>query len=168
MGYSQGGGMAYRLALELPDEITAIAAIGDNLPTEDKSDCRASGKPVSVLVMNGTADPMNPYNGGVDLIGAALRSAPATAEYFAKLNGQTTPPKTTRLPHLDSSDPTSVDRTVWNDAGKPEVVLVTINGGGHTIPHPKMVFPSNLGQTNKDLNGLVEIWEFFARQRPLK
>jgi polyhydroxybutyrate depolymerase len=158
MGYSQGGDMSYRLALEIPDEITAIAAIGANLPTEDKNDCRASGKPIPVLIMNGTADLINPYNGGVNAIGATLRSVQATAEYFAKLNRQINPPKTTRLPHQDSSDPTSVDRTVWNDSDKPEVVLVTINEGGHTIPQPKM------GPTNKDLNGLVEIWEFFARQ----
>ena len=168
MGYSQGGDMAYRLALELPDEITAIAAIGANLPAEDKNDCRSSGKPIPVLIMNGTADLMNPYNGGVDVIGAALRSVQATAEYFAKLNGQTSSPKTTRLPHQDPSDPTSVDRIVWSDTGKPEVILVRINEGGHTVPQPKIVFPSNTGRTNKDLNGLVEIWEFFARQRSLK
>ena len=168
MGYSSGGALAYRLALELPEGITAVAAIGANLPTEDNFDCRASGKPIPVLIMNGTADLFNPYNGGVDAIGAALRSVQATAEYFAKLNGQTSSPKTTRLPHQDPSDPTSVDRIVWSDTGKPEVILVRINEGGHTVPQPKIVFPSNTGRTNKDLNGLVEIWEFFARQRSLK
>ncbi|MBI5652289.1 MAG: hypothetical protein HZC40_17875 [Chloroflexi bacterium] len=168
MGYSQGGDMAYRLALESPDEITAIAAIGANLPAEDKNDCRASGKPIPVLIMNGTGDLINPYNGGVNIIGAALRSVQLTAEYFAKLDGHTNPPKTTRLPHQDSSDLTSVDRIVWSDAGKLQVVLVRVNEGGHTIPHPKMVYPSNTGRLNRDLNGLVEIWEFFARQRSLK
>ena len=167
MGYSSGGDMAYRLALEMPDEITAVAAIGANLPTDDNFDCRASGKPIPVLIMHGTSDSINPYNGGVTSTGT-VRSTQATAEYFAKLNGQTSPSKTTRLPHLDSSDPTSVDRTVWNDAGKPEVVLVAVNGGGHVIPQPKAAFPSNLGRTNKDLNGLVEIWDFFARQRERK
>jgi polyhydroxybutyrate depolymerase len=168
MGWSGGAAMAYRLALELPDEITGIAAIAMNLPTDDNKDCRASGKPISVLIMNGTGDSILPYDGGIVGGRGTVRSAPATAEYFAKLNGQTSPPKTTRLPHQDLSDPTSVDRTVWNDAGKPEVVLITINGGGHTIPQPKVVFASQFGRTGKDLNGLVEIWEFFARQQPLK
>jgi polyhydroxybutyrate depolymerase len=167
MGYSDGGSLAYRLAFELPDEITAVAAIGANLPTDDNFDCRISEKPIPALIMNGTSDPFCPYNGGLDTIGK-VRSAQASAEYFAKLNGQTSSPKTTRLPHEDISDPTSVDRTVWNDAGKPEVVLVTINGGGHTIPQPKVAFPAAAGRTNKDLNGLVEIWDFFARQKPLK
>ena len=167
MGYSSGGDLAYRLALEIPDEITAIAAVAANLPTEDNNGCRASGKPIPVLIMNGTSDGINPYNGGATSMGM-VRSAQASAEYFAKANGQTTPPKTTRLPHQDPADPTSADRTVWNDAGKPEVVLYTINEGGHTVPQPKVVFPSNLGRTNKDLNGLVEIWEFFARQRERK
>jgi polyhydroxybutyrate depolymerase len=163
MGYSNGGDMAYRLASEIPDEITAIAAIGANLPADDNNGCRASGKPMPVLIMNGTSDSIIPYNGGNSLVGTLL-STQASAEYFAKLNGQTSPPKTTRLPHQDSSDPTSVDRIVWGDAGKPEVILVRINEGGHTVPQPKIVFPSNTGRTNKDLNGLVEIWEFFARQ----
>ncbi|MBI4789708.1 MAG: nuclear transport factor 2 family protein [Chloroflexi bacterium] len=167
MGFSQGGDMSYRLALEIPDEITAIATIGANLPTDDNNQCRASGKPIPVLIMSGTNDSLMPYNGGYAIQGD-VRSVQATAEYFAKLNGQTSPPKTTRLPHQDPSDPTSVDRIVWSDAGKPEVILVRINEGGHTVPQPKIVFPSNTGRTNKDLNGLMEIWEFFARQRPLR
>ena len=164
MGWSGGASMSYRFALEIPDEITAIAAIGSSLPTEDNFDCRASGKPIPVLIMNGTGDPLLPCNGGFASVIGTVRSAQATAEYFTKLNGQTSPPKTTRLPHQDPSDPTSADRTIWNDAGKPEVVLVTINEGGHVIPQPKIVFRSQWGRTNKDLNGLVEIWEFFARQ----
>jgi polyhydroxybutyrate depolymerase len=167
MGMSDGGDMAYRLALEVPDEITAIAAIGANLPTDDNNGCHASGKPIPVLIMNGTSDSLNPYNGGNSMSGALL-STQASAEYFAKLDGQTSPPKTTRLPHRDASDPTSVDRTVWNDAGKPEVVLYTINGGGHVFPLGKFstVYYDgmNFGQTTGDLDAPVEIWEFFARQ----
>jgi len=172
-GYSNGGQMGYRLALELPEEVAAVAAVAANLPTDDTNDCRASGKPISVLIMNGTNDPLVPFGGGPTFNGATVRSTQASAEYFAKLNGQTTPPKTTRLPHRDFSDPTSVDRMVWNDAGKPEVVLYTINGGGHVVPLGKfsdatLFMGVNLGQANGDLNAPAESWEFFARQRPLK
>jgi polyhydroxybutyrate depolymerase len=111
--------------------------------------------------MNGTSDGYNLYDGDRSAL-----SAQASAEYFAKLNGQTNP-KTTRLPHQDVSDPTSVDRTIWNDAGKPEVVFYTINGGGHVIPQPK-VDMSGFGKQTKDLDAPAEIWDFFARQRSLK
>ncbi len=168
MGLSIGGQMALRLALELPDEITAVAAVAASLPSENNTVCRASGKPISVLMMNGTSDSFVPYQGNP----LVYLSARASSEYFAKLNGQTSPPKTTRLPHRDPSDPTSVDRTVWNDAGKPEVVLVTVNGGGHTLPIAKFstvsIMGVQLGQATGDLDGPAEIWEFFARQRPSK
>jgi polyhydroxybutyrate depolymerase len=134
--------------------------------------CRFSGKAIPVLIMNGTGDPYQPYNGGLHTVfGTQLSpvlSTRASAEYFAKLNGQISPPKTTRLPHQNPSDPTSVDRTVWNDAGKPEVVLVTINEGGHLLPQSKGAWPANYGRTTFDVDGPAEIWEFFARQRPLK
>jgi polyhydroxybutyrate depolymerase len=166
MGYSNGGYMSYRLALELPEDITAIAVVASSLPTEDSSDCRAAGKPIPVLIMNGTGDFLNPYNGGPGKFGA-VRSLQASAEYFAKLNGQTNSPKTTRLPHPNPSDPTFVDRTIWNDAGKPEVVLITIDGGGHVVPQSKYAWPSDYGRVTKDLEGPVEIWDF-SRQRSLK
>jgi polyhydroxybutyrate depolymerase len=170
-GHSNGGQLAYRLAFELPDEITAIAAVAASLGVEGSIDCHSSGKAIPVLIMNGTGDPFQPYNGGLHtLFGtqlAAVRSTQASAEYFAKLNGHINPPKTTRLPHQNPSDPTSVDRTVWNDAGKPEVVLVTINGGGHLLPQSKDAWPSQYGQTTFDLDGPAEIWDFFSRQRPL-
>ena len=167
MGYSNGGYMSYRLALELPEDITAIAVVASSLPTEDSSECRALEKPIPVLIMNGTGDFLNPYNGGPGKFGA-VRSLQASAEYFAKLNGQTSLPRTTRLPHQNPSDPTFVDRTIWNDAGKPEVVLITIDGGGHVVPQSKYAWPSDYGRVTKDLEGPVEIWNFFSRQRPLK
>ncbi len=171
-GYSNGGLLAFRLALELPDQISAIAAAASSLPVEEENICRASGKPVPALIMNGTEDPFLPYQGGLhgmwgDAM-SAFRPTLATAEYFAKLNGQTSAPKTTRLPHKDASDPTSVDRTVWSDAGKPEVVLVTINGGGHVLPQSKSTWPPQAGRVTSDIDGPTEIWNFFSRQAPLK
>ncbi len=118
--------------------------------------------------MNGTSDPFTPYNGGLAVHGATVRSAQESAEDFAKLNGQTNPPKTTSLPHQKAYDPTFVDRTVWDDAGKPEVALVTINGGGHVIPQSKYAWPSDFGRTTSDIEGPVEIWNFFSRQPSLK
>ena len=64
MGYSNGGHMAYRLALEMPERITAIAAVAANMPTDDNCDCRKSGRPIPVMIMNGTKDPINPNGGG--------------------------------------------------------------------------------------------------------
>jgi polyhydroxybutyrate depolymerase len=80
-GHFNGGQMSIRLALELPDEIRAVAAISASLPTPENLDCHPSGHPVSVLVMNGTADPINPYKGGkVSIFGFGDRGTVLSSE----------------------------------------------------------------------------------------
>lgn len=163
-GVSNGGHLAYRLALELPTEIRAAASVAASLPTADRFECAVPTTSIPILIMNGTGDPLNPYAGGMGPVNVPVRSTQATAEYFAKLNGHVRPPTTTRLPHQDPSDPTSVVRTVWSNPGKPSVVLYTINGGGHLLPELVSRFPSELGAVTKDVDGPVEIWSFFAQQ----
>lgn len=169
-GYSNGGHMAYRLALESPFEIAGVAAIGANLPTPENSDCTQTGKPVPLLIMNGTADPINPYEGGkVTLFGfgnrGTVRSSIASARYFANLAGYNdTPTQTATLPHQNPTDPTSVRRDEWRAGGKPDIVLYSIIKGGHVIPQSVFQAPRLLGRTTGDLDGPAEIWGFFARQ----
>jgi polyhydroxybutyrate depolymerase len=172
-GYSNGGHMAYRLALELPDRIAGIATVAASLPTEDNCVCEKSTRAVPVVVVAGTDDPLNPYGGGeVTLFGFASRgtvvSARASAEYFAKLAGHLSEPEDTRLPHKDERDPTSVERTEWRDPGKPTVVLFTVFGGGHVIPQSTFRPPRLLGKTTHDLEAPAEIWKFFAGQHHAK
>ncbi|KAG0147861.1 hypothetical protein CROQUDRAFT_42284 [Cronartium quercuum f. sp. fusiforme G11] len=67
IGYSNGGHMCYKIALELGSSL--IAGVGihcANLPTWENSD----GDPleadaVPICIINGTADPVNPWVGGV-------------------------------------------------------------------------------------------------------
>lgn len=70
-GLSNGGYMSYRLACEAADIFTAVApgaaAIGINSigggtnPDSDFTECKPS-RPISVLDMHGTADPLVPYS----------------------------------------------------------------------------------------------------------
>jgi len=60
-GLSNGGQMAYRLGLEAPDLVAGIAAMAASLP--DPIACEPAGEAVAALVMNGTEDPVNPYEG---------------------------------------------------------------------------------------------------------
>ena len=62
-GMSNGGGMAYRMGAEAPHLIAAIAIIIFNAPAQ--SECTAPKHPISVLLMNGTNDPLSPYEGGI-------------------------------------------------------------------------------------------------------
>lgn len=164
VGHSNGGQMSIRLALELPVEIRAVAAISASLPIAANLDCQPTGKPISVLVMNGTADLINPYRGGnVSIFGFGNRgivlSSEDTARYFAALDGITTPPITERVSGQDQSS--WVERSTWGAPDGLEVVLDTVRGGGHGIPQGHET-SGMLRTPGKAFDGPTEIWRFFA------
>ena len=170
-GISNGGQLAYRLALELPDRIAAVAPVAASLPDDTNFDCTKSGKPMAIMVMNGTEDPMNPYEGGeVALYGlfgsrGTVLSTDATVHYFAELAGHRGPPRVVEYADVNTHDHSRAELQSWNDGPGPEVVLLRIEGGGHTFPHPFHRFPRLIGATNADLDGAAEIWRFFTDKR---
>ncbi len=169
VGLSNGGHLAYRLALEAPELVRGVAAVAASLPAPDDLDCAPARGATSVLILNGTEDPINPYGGGrVTLFGFGDRgrvlSARQTAAYFARRNAIAGPPVTRMLAQPAGSEPTSAERATWRSPGGAEVVLYTIHGGGHTVPQPHARFPRLLGRTHRALDGPAEIWGFFARQ----
>ncbi|MDG2308722.1 MAG: PHB depolymerase family esterase [Candidatus Binatia bacterium] len=168
-GVSNGGHMAIRLALEAPDFVRAVAPIAASLPSGDNLDCTPSGAPVAVLLINGTEDPMNPFEGGtVALFGVwgnrgTVHSTMETTRFFAKSAGYGGDPAVEKLPDVRTDDSSTVVRHRWSGGEKPEVVLLAVHGGGHTVPHPEMRYPRIIGPTNADLNAAEEIWAFFDR-----
>ena len=167
-GLSNGAQMAYRLALETPDLVAGIAAIAANLPVEENMDCDASGRPVATLIMNGTEDPVNPYDGGVvRIFGDSTRgqvvSAGETARYWAALAGYSGPGQEAVWPDRVPEDGTTVESTVWSTPGKPQVILITVVGGGHTIPHPRYRMPRIVGRTSHEFDAAGLIWAFFSQ-----
>lgn len=169
-GLSNGGHMALRLALEAPDFVAGVAAIAATLPVATNSLCTPSGTAVPVLLLNGDADPVSPYEGGeIASVGSfnrrgAVQSAEDTARYFSRLAGFVEPPFEHRYPDNDPADGTVASRMVWSAGDRPEVNLITIHGGGHTIPHPVKAMPRILGRTSHDVPAAEEIWRFFRRQ----
>ncbi len=170
-GFSNGGQLAYRVALELPERVAAVAPVAASLPDDANFDCKKSGKPVAIMVLNGTADPMNPYEGGeAALYGVfeprgTVLSTDATIGYFAKLAGHESPPRIVEYPDVATHDHSRARLQTWNDGSGPEVVLLTVEGGGHTFPHPFHRFPRLIGATNADLDAAAEIWRFFTDKR---
>ena len=168
-GHSNGGQMAYRLGLEMAGEIRGIAAISASLPTPENSMCKEGGKPVPALIMNGTDDPLNPYDGGrVTLFGfgnrGLVRSSLETALYFAKLDGAPSTPSVERLPSRDST--VWVEEAKWGSPGRvADVELDTIHGGGHVVPQGRSFYPRILGRTDSDFDGPAEIGRFFSQLR---
>lgn len=167
-GYSNGGHMAYRLALEAPALVAAVAPVAASLPTDANLGCTKSGRPTAVLVLNGTADPMNPYEGGdAALFGIFISrgdvlSSDATVEYFAALAGHRGPPRVHAYPDVSKSDDSTAELRIWEDGSGPPVALLRVQGGGHNFPHARFRTPLFLGPTNADVDAAEEIWRFFA------
>ena len=153
-GWSNGAQLAYRLALEYPDDFAGVAAISASVPAKENLDCGEAGKPVPVMIVNGTADPINPFRGGMVNLGSAklgnVLSSEDSAKYWAGLLGVTAAPQLATLPHKGGR--ASVDSMTWVKDGAPVVVLYAVQGGGHAMP-----------LEGEDLDSPVAIWDFFSK-----
>ena len=167
VGASNGGIMCYRLGCELSDKIAAIASVIANLPVH-LYEC-APSRPVSVLIMNGTNDPLMPWEGGmIRFRGLCLGEVLSTAEtvkFWLKRNKCAVSPIITMEPDKDPEDGTRVRREVYSPCKDgSEVRLYAIENGGHTWPGGFQYLPENLiGKTNQDIASIEVIWEFFKR-----
>lgn len=168
VGFSNGGQMVLRLAMEMPELIRAGVAIAANMPAHGNLDCEPVGQARPIMLINGTEDPISPFDGGqVALFGGfgsrgTVRSSLGSIEYWAGLAGYEQAPFQHRYPDMDLDDGSVASRTVWTGPGRPEISLVTVYGGGHTIPGLR--FPRFLGRTNRDFSAVDEIWRFFERE----
>src|SRR6202051_1445594 len=82
VGYSNGGQLAMTLATLSSSPAASIAIFGANLSTPDNSTCSQDSRTPPVMIVDGTDDPLNPYNGGaVSIFGfqnkGTVVSAPA-------------------------------------------------------------------------------------------
>ena len=166
-GYSNGGHMAFRLALEAPDLVAGIATFSASLPADGNLDCDLSDTPVRTAILNGTEDPINPFHGGeVSLFGfgslGEVRSSGQSAGYFRELHGATGAAATRTL----VSGPRRVRVEEWSRGGTPVVSLLTVVGGGHTIPQTTYRFPRLLGPTVGSDAVIDYLWEFLRDDRP--
>jgi polyhydroxybutyrate depolymerase len=169
VGISNGGFMSLRLACEAADLFAAVAAVTATMPAELGERCR-SARPVSVLVVNGTADPLVPYEGGfvrgpLRLTRGAIWSTKRTLDFWADRNGCSSP-KTALLPDLDRTDQSRVVRTDYRCTGA-HLALLRIEGGGHTWPGSSQFLPANwIGTVNRDIDASEAIWSFFRTAPP--
>jgi polyhydroxybutyrate depolymerase len=165
-GLSNGGHMAYRLALEIPEQFSAVAAMAANLPVDSVLDCKKSNQPISVAIFNGTTDPLNPYEGGlVSLLGNDTRgvvmSANATVDYWRETAGITSDPARIDHAETDQNSKTSVTQSRWLGIDGTDVRLYTLNGSGHVVPSKIAKFPRLLGGDAGDISGPEETILFF-------
>jgi polyhydroxybutyrate depolymerase len=168
-GISNGAMMSFRLACELTGKIAAIAAVSGNLPYDLAPHC-APARPISVLMINGTADPLMPYGGGE--VGAKrvkvgkVLSVAQTVKFWTAHNQCSPTPAVTGEPPRNPRDGTRVRKEVYSGGQEgTEVILYTIEGGGHSWPKGHQYLPEFfVGKTSQNLDATEAIWNFFKRQ----
>ncbi len=165
VGFSNGGHLCFRLAHEAPLHFAALATVAAQLPAPHNSACRKPPGAVPFLFINGTHDPISPFEGGqVRLLGlwskGHVLSAWASATELAKANGQQGEPCRIDLPDMSTRDRSRVELISWDK----DVHLYVVHGGGHTLPGARQYLPALLvGRTNRDICTADVIWNFFKQ-----
>jgi polyhydroxybutyrate depolymerase len=161
-GMSNGAIMVYRLAAELSDRIAAIAPVAGTMATDT---CEPTC-PVPVIHFHGTNDEYVPFTGGKGKKtppGMSFNSVDHSIQTWAKLNGCEPNPTSDEL--SKDGDELKVTRTTYR-SGKngAEVVLVVIEGGGHTWPGMKPA-AAVLGESALNISANDLMWDFFQEHK---
>jgi polyhydroxybutyrate depolymerase len=164
-GMSNGGFMAGRLACELSNKIAAVAIVTASRAIDQ--DCSPS-RPVPVMILNGTADPLVPYNGGkmvnVKDVEATILSTDSLVNFWRCVNKCSTIPVTKDFPDINRGDKSTVTSFLYVGQGA-DVLLYKVQGGGHTWASSGNQFLYGLiaGATNNDISASTEIWAFLRK-----
>jgi polyhydroxybutyrate depolymerase len=171
-GLSRGGAFSFILACERVNLFAAVAPIIVSVSSYMLKSC-VDRDAIPVALMNGTADPRIPYNGGIfhGIDGPVpVVSTDELVRHWRERNGclavnwgETT------LPDLDPKDGSRVTRIASRCDPDQEVTLFRIDGGGHQLPSRPGSSPpavtAKLGPQNHDIDGAQTIWAFFKPHR---
>lgn len=160
-GMSNGGFFSYLLACQLSHRIAAIASVTGSMTIATFDSCKPS-RPVPVLEIHGTSDPIVPYTGGGQ---SGAKSIADVLAYWVNNNGCSSTPSTIAVPNSNTTDGCTADIISYTNCyNGADVQHFKITGGGHTWPDMVGGYPEIIvGKTNRDFNASVEIWRFFNR-----
>jgi polyhydroxybutyrate depolymerase len=149
VGVSAGAMMAYRWACADAGRIAGVGSVaGAMLP----DGCHPV-KPLSIIEIHGTADPLVPYDGGaISPAGVATQpvpSSPALARQWAMLDSCPGAP--------DVSTQAPVTTTTWSGCASGTAVrLIAVDGAGHTWYTP------DFGAVNGAVDATHQIWSYLS------
>jgi len=161
-GFSNGASMTFRVGRELSARLAAIAPVAGS----DWLEQPAPARPLSLLYITGTADPLNPLEGGeITLGGKPAGNKPPVREFIDKwvnMLGCAPAPKT--LYDRDGVKGIAYTSCHENSA----VIFYTVEGMGHFWPGGMSHLPERvIGKSFNKISATDVIWEFF-QQHPRK
>jgi len=166
-GFSNGAAMSHRLACELSNRIAAIAPIAAGNQYSAVHDCTPA-RVVPVLEIHGTADTCAPYDGGSETCSSLQAdgdriSVPDTVADWVSRNGCGSSPMVEDWANRNTSDATTVTEMSYPGCSNGgDVVLLRVNGGGHTWPGGSSSLPGWIvGKVSREFNANKVMLEFF-------
>ena len=162
-GLSDGGFMTIKVGCSLADRIAAIAPVGAAMP---KTLVCVPARPIPVLMINGTSDPVVSYGGNSGRNGRTPTiSAEDTAKAWAKLNRCGEKPGHSKLERRKGGMETHIDTYEGCQQGA-QVVLYSVKGAGNTWPGGEQyMVEKEIGKTSMDFDANEVIWSFFVTRR---
>ena len=167
VGFSNGGGMAFRFAAESSDRIAAVACVSC-LSWLPRPTPRCS---VPLLYLVGTRDPLTPLNGGtVKSAWGTYETKPPvldTVEKWLRWNGCSPTPS-----EMKEEGTLRTMRYLPRVANGSEIRFLLVKGMGHYYPGSSslssILSPKNAGKPVKRLDGTSLLWDFlkgFTREK---
>jgi polyhydroxybutyrate depolymerase len=169
IGISNGGFFSQFIALQMPERIAAVASIAASM-SDQMFHMKKPAVAVPVMFILGDQDPIVKYEGGdIKIMGIKRgKSVPAedAVQWWLDADGCSGKPVVTKLPDLSESDGTRVERAEYESCKDgSEVVLLTVQGGGHTWPSGMQYLPEPMiGRVSRDINNEI-IWDFLQKHR---
>lgn len=164
VGLSEGGFMSLHLGCTLSDRIAAVAAVGATMP---KSMVCLPSRPISLVMIDGTSDPIVPYGGGTEHnLQLKTLSAEDSAKAWARIDhcGEK-PEQSKETTHEKGGKETKVATFPACGQGA-SVTLYSVKGAGNTWPGGEQYEPENtVGKTSSDPNANDVIWSFLVTKR---
>ena len=152
-GFSNGAIMVYRLACELSDRIAVIGPVAATQILDDQEACHPA-RSVPVIHFHGTADRLNPYDGGTTAAGFKYVSVKDAIGFWVEKNACPAP--------LQRKESGTIQHDVYAPcASKSAIELYSIIGGEHAWPGGEAVDP-RIGKPTMEIYATPLMWEFFA------
>jgi polyhydroxybutyrate depolymerase len=165
-GMSNGGFMSTRLLCDRADLFRGGAILTATISDGYYQECNPS-QPVGVLLMNGTDDPIVPFDGGeIRLFGrsrGSILSHDEFVNYWKEKNSCKEKLPSNSYTDDKPWDGTSVTiRNFQECQPRGALKVYAIDGGGHTWPGGRQYLGKRIiGNTSREIKACDEIWEFF-------
>jgi polyhydroxybutyrate depolymerase len=165
VGVSNGGMMALRMLCEAPEAFAGIATIIASMPARVGARCR-SRLPMSIIMFNGTADPLIPYRGGAVGVGGLqgrIWPVERTAMFLARRNGCEGFSKAI-VSDRDAPGRIRVVKLDWTSCSSERgVTLYRVEGGGHQVFGATNFLPFLLGSGTRRVSAPDVIMAAFIK-----